>query len=271
MSRSNPSTNLNNPAQRYFEWSGSKGKLKYWDKTAGPEGKGEEVFVNLPFTFIVLDRLSCITGFNEKEKSRFWSNEIRDTRTDKFVVRLNKGIVKEGLYKDFADIKNQGAAYAQSVYIAYYEGKELTIGNFRVTGSAIGPWIDLCDEKNLEGNLAVCLSGATPKVKGATHYFEPVYTTKECSEETVKRANELDITLQEYLTAYFNKQGTLPPADATNGNGTKGAEIAPEDVVTNKQKADINNIADPAFGADNIERDSFGAPIINDNPDDLPF
>lgn len=263
MSRSNIEEQIKNPATVFMEWSGSKGCLKYWDKEAGE--KGEEIMVKLPFSFIVLDKLSTISGFSDADKSGYWSNEVRDTRTDILTVRTKKGVVAEGLYSTFAPIKAAGACYAQSLYIAYYnKDKELIIGNLKLSGSAIGPWIDFTDNNDIY-KIAVTISGAEPKKKGNTNYFEPVFTPKEITPETNEKAIELDKILQEYLTAYFKRGKAQPPAD----------------VVTEKQKEDIGNMQ-PEHGrsnhVDDISDKGESVDIHTDNDfpggdpaDDLPF
>ena len=63
MSRSNPTANNPNPSARWFEWKGSTGKLVWYDKE-------QKVNNEVPngFTFLVLDQLSTVTGYNSKVK-----------------------------------------------------------------------------------------------------------------------------------------------------------------------------------------------------------
>lgn len=228
MSRSN-NTDIINPAKFFYEWVGSKGCLKYFDKSIGE--KGENVLVQLPFTFLVLDRLSTIKGFSDMDQSGFWSNEIRDIKKEPFTVRTKKGIVATGLYSNLAPVLNQGACYSQSVYIAVKDAKgEFTICNFSIHGSAIGEWINLCKGKNIY-KYAVTISAATPAKKGATNYFTPVFKLNPAiAPETEQKAIELDKTLQEYLTAYFNRN-----------KSEQQETTAVAEVVTDRQKSDIND------------------------------
>lgn len=241
MSRSN-NTELINPAKYFFEWVGSEGKIKYFDKNKGE--KGERVFLDLPFTFLVLDKLSTIKGFSDADQSGFWSNEVRNTKIEPFTVRTKKGIVATGLYETLAGVLNAGAAYCQSVYIAYYDGGELVIANFQIHGSAIGAWIEFC-KKNKVYDKAVTITGATAMKKGKTDYFVPVYAAKEISEETNLKAIELDRELQEYLSAYFKKD----------------KEVLPEDTLRNGQRQAI----------DELKEDTFHSNFNPEPVDDLPF
>ncbi len=62
------------PFTKMFEWSGSKGNVKCYDK------KTKEVtYLDLPFKFIKLDVLFTFAGFSDSDESGFWSNEVRST------------------------------------------------------------------------------------------------------------------------------------------------------------------------------------------------
>lgn len=207
MSRSN-NTELVNPSKRFYEWVGSKGCLKFFDKTKGE--KGENVEVALPFTFLVLDRLSTIKGFSDADKSGFWSNEVRDLKTEQLTVRTKKGVAAVGLYSTLAPVLNKGAQYCQSVYIAVKgaDGK-LELANIQFTGSSIGPWIDITKGKDIY-KYAVTINAKIPAKKGTNDYFIPgIVLNPNVTEATNKEAIELDKMLQEYLSAYFQRNNSM--------------------------------------------------------------
>ncbi len=139
MSRSNQ-TELINPATRFMEWSGGEGVIRYFDKTLGE--KGENVEVPLPFKFLVLDKVAQITGGIDRDGTYtgFWSNAVRNTKTQKLVVRSKAGVEAQGLYED---IKNYpGAKFMTGLYIAYYdEDKVLQIGYLKIKGAALTAWM----------------------------------------------------------------------------------------------------------------------------------
>ena len=70
MSISDP-IKLQNPAQKFIEWSGSKGLWQFYDK----ESK-TKISIPASFQVIVLDQLSTITGFDSVSESGIYSNEI---------------------------------------------------------------------------------------------------------------------------------------------------------------------------------------------------
>jgi hypothetical protein len=229
MSRSNPTETLTNPATKFIEWSGSEGKFKYYDKE-----KKENVFIDLPFTFIPLDVLSTCKGYNDQEKVGYYSNEVRSTKKEQLTVRTKNGIVMTGLYEQVKEkLAPKGLKYVQSVYVAIKEqGKGLVIANLQLTGSALGPFINFCDGKKIT-EIGVTVKSANPMKKGATKYFEPVYELMPISEDSNKVASELDTELQEYLTAYFAKTGTnqteyTDVVDENQDNGLNPKPTAPK-------------------------------------------
>lgn len=248
MSRSN-NTEIVNPAKYFYEWVGSKSCLRYYDKQ-----KEEQVFVPLPFSFLVLDRLSKISGFSDQDQSSFWSNEVRDLKKEPLTVRTKKGIVATGLYSTMAPILNMGAQYCQSVYIAVKEGNEFVIANISIQGSAIGPWIELCKGKDIY-KYAVTITEGIPMKKGATNYYAPVFKlSSNILPETEQKAIELDRQLQDYFYSYFKKH-----------NSDVRETITPSEVVTQEQRGAIDSLQQ--------DYDEVNTQLANDSnyDDDLPF
>lgn len=230
MSRSN-NTELKNPATKHFEWNGESGGFRYFDKSIGE--KGERVKVDLPFRFLVLDCLNTIKGFDDQHQSGYWSNEVRNIKADKLTVRNKKGVQYEGLY-DSLDLV--GSKYCQSVYIAFYDGTELTIGNLALTGTALSAWIDFRKKAKIyEGAIEV--AEMVEGRKGKTIYQTPVFKSIEIKPETDEKAKELDKELQEYLTAYFARSGKVE-SEVVAETGEYKPELPPIDVSQDELPAD---------------------------------
>jgi hypothetical protein len=212
VSRSN-NTDVKNPAAKFFQWSGDEGKIKSYNK----ETK-ETTFSEIPFTFLVLDRLITIAGYSDDDKSGFWSNEIRNTKTEVLTVRTKAGIRKTGLYEDVKTLV--GAKFAQSLYIAFFdEDKQLKIGNFKLVGCAVSAWIEFCKSNDIYKG-AVRIVGTEEGQKGKTTYFSPVFQMQEAIKpETESTAIRLDEELQTYLKSYFAMRGQAAAAGADNLTG----------------------------------------------------
>lgn len=223
MSRSNPNESTPNPAVRFFDWQGSEGHFKYYDKE-----KKETIAVPLPFTFIVLDVLSTVKGWNDADKLSYWSNEVRNTKEDLITVRTKNGVVMTGLYEQVKEkLSSKGAKYTQSVYVAIKEGKNLVIGNLQLSGSSLTSFIEFAKGKKLT-EIGVAVKSAKPMKKGATKYFEPVYEAITVTEATNATATKLDVELQEYLTAYLSKNASAvaTKVDENQDNGLNDKQKA---------------------------------------------
>lgn len=204
MSRSNPAPAP--IAQRYMAWAGGKGELQYYDKESQ-----ENITVELPFRFLVLDELTTITGWSDQDQSGIWSNEVRTTK-DELIVRTKAGEIARGPYTDIKDrLKALGAKYARSVYIAYQQpvddSFEWVIGNIKMAGSALSAWFDFdYVRKSPNYAMAVRLTGSTEDKKGATKFFVPTFELIESEKSELDAAFELDVELQKYLANYFDRK-----------------------------------------------------------------
>lgn len=206
MSRSN-NTELINPAVKFFTWAGGKGAVEYFDKSLGE--KGENVEVDLPFKFLVLDKVSQVTGGIDRNGGYegFWSNSIRNTKTQTFIVRSKQGIEVQGLYEHIKG--HPGIRFMQGLYIAFYdEDQNLQIGYLKIKGAALTAWIEFTKAHRNIYEGAFGIKDKSKQKKGSTTYYEPVFEHyAKVSDEADEMAKELDRHLQEYLTAYFAQAG----------------------------------------------------------------
>jgi hypothetical protein len=245
MSLSRPQ--LQNPAARFYQWSGSRGALEHYDKELG-----QNIPVKLPFKFIVLDELHTITGYSDADQSGYWSNEVRRT-TDDLTVRTKRGVKYVGPYKDSKGIKQvpSDSKYAKSVYIAQKLGDEWVLANLKLSGVALTAWIDLNGKHKTEGNITA-LVGSTEGSKGATKFQIPTFEYGGAPEGNILEiATELDKQLQDYLDTYM----TAPKYD-------DNAEPVTDD--------SFNSPATPEQIADFEKRKSQAGMKAEDYPDDLP-
>lgn len=215
MSRSNPTERLINPAKLFFTWS--DGKFNYYDRD-----KKQSVKCSLPFSFMVLDELTTIKGYNSKEKAGYYSNEVRDIEKEVLTVKLNKERITSGLYKEFIDTKlGKDMRYAKSIYIAYKIGNELEICNLTLTGAALGEWFDF-KKKNDVYSGAVKVDDYVKRTQGTTEFTVPIFKLIEASDVSNNKAKALDLDLQLYLEKYLKKTESLSKETPTdNANMTE--------------------------------------------------
>lgn len=215
MSRSNPTDNSPNPSKRWFEWDGSTGNIRYYDKQAK-----ETVVVQDKFTFMLLDQLALIKGWHDASESGIYSNEVKDTRSEPFVVKAFKlkEPLAEGFYKNIRDrVIAQGGHFTTNCYIAFKNGGDgLDIGSLQFKGSALSAWMEFAKDNRSELlEKAVRIDGADKGKKGNITFYTPKFALIAASEEGNGQAVELDKELQEYLKGYFSRtrveQAAAPP------------------------------------------------------------
>ncbi len=258
MSRSNPTNEIANPSKRWFEFSGKNGVIKYFDKD-----KKENVELKLPFTFIVLDSLATVKGWNDPSDSGIYANEVRDITKEPLIVKSFKGPqIAEGFYRDIKDkVAASGGHFVTSMYIAYTEANVFSIGNIQFKGAALNAWV-VFSKANRSAIMkqAVVITGYTEGKKGAVTFKIPTFALREISPSTEETANDLDKELQEYLNSYFSKKKVVEQAEEM------------------KQQPDSAQAIDNAFAEQvannnaNKDADPFGQTGLSPQEiDDLPF
>lgn len=247
MSRS-VNTEIYNPTTKTFEWQGSKGGFKYYDKETKTN-----IEVPYPFKFIVLDTLSTISGFDDASQSGYWSNEIRNIKEDILTVRNKQGVCATGVYESVITSRDtKGSKFCQNVYIVYFDGKQMKIGNIKLVGAALSAWFDF-RKTNKVFEIAISVSAHTEAKKGATTYQVPIFKAIPISKESDEAAKKLDTELQEYLNAYFKVQKT------------KTSETTTEQAV----QADLPSVKSETDSF--MMEDAHGNMPLSNASDNLPF
>lgn len=233
MSRSNPTEHAVHPAQRWFEWDGSKGGIRYYDKATNAN-----INIGKNFTFIVLDRLAVVKGWHEPSESGITSNEVRDTKSERMVVKAFKGgILAEGFYASIRDrIKAVGGHFTCNLYIAWKDADGLKIGSFQFKGAALNAWVEF-EKANREGvwKKAVTIDGMVKGKKGKIEFVTPTFKLTDIAEKTDTEAKALDQLLQVYLKNYFQRtrleqveKPAAPVGEAPATEGQPPEEYVPE-------------------------------------------
>lgn len=212
MSRSQPNERIPNPCTRWHEWNGEKGTPRYYDK----ELKAN-VDLKLPFEFVLLDRLSTITGWHNNSEAGIFSNEIRDTRDEPLIVRSFKlkESIAEGLYTDIKDkVKANGGKFTLNLYIAYAEeAGTLALGSLRIHGAAMSAWFEFENDKANRSllytkgiRITSTLHGEKGSGKKAIEWEAPVFEFYDLEGEENEQAAAIDRDiLQPYLRSYFKR------------------------------------------------------------------
>jgi hypothetical protein len=258
MSRSNPTEVLSNPATKWIEWKGDSGNFSFYDKE-----KKEKIPIPKMPPFMILDKLYSIGGYNDSESSSIASNQIKNTKTDKLVVRFIKTntIFAEGLYKDISEkIKSKSGKF-QAVLYAAINGKDgFTIVALQLKGAAFSSWVDFETQLRKSGKQstdgAVIVSKIETGTKGKTTYKYPVFAQVPVSDEDNAQAVELDKTLQKYLAS--RTESASVTTDAPTENFTEEPNMFDDE---------IQRLRDAEARAN----EEFAHLPSDDEDDDLPF
>lgn len=215
MSRSNPTVHNPHPAEKWFEWDGESGAIRWYDKK-----EKKNVAVKDGFSFLLLDELAAVTGWSESNEGGITSNEVRDTTKEVLVVKVFKGPkIAQGFYQDIRDrIIAAGGYYTSVLYIAFKEEGRLKLGGLKLKGAGLNAWVEF-KKKNREAlyKAAVQFKGSTQHKKGKIQWHVPTLFLRDVADETNEEAKKLDELLQVYLKGYFERTTVADQVGANEG------------------------------------------------------
>ena len=64
-------TKSKNPAKKFLSWKSEEKCFAYYDKE-----KEENVIIDLPFKFVILEHYHTVKGWNDASESGIYSNEV---------------------------------------------------------------------------------------------------------------------------------------------------------------------------------------------------
>jgi hypothetical protein len=193
---------LSNPAKRFLEWKSNDKCFSYFDKE-----KKENVKVELPFKFLVLDQLHTVSGWNDATSSGIYSNEVKFISKQVMTVKPFKGNeIAKGLYADIKEkVKNAGGHYVKSIYIMLEDG---TLANIQLKGSAVQQWGEFTNKclSRLPEEWVV-VDKAIEGKKGAVKFTTPGFKFDgSLNDAEAAQADLVFDELETYLKAYLIKE-----------------------------------------------------------------
>lgn len=254
MSRSQPSSNNPNPTTRWFEWDGSNGVVRYYDKEAK-----KNVEVGKDFTFILLDELATIKGWHDASDSGITSNEIRDSRAEPLVVKSFKGgVIASGFYNAIKDrVAAAGGSFTTNLYIAFMGADGLKLGSLQFKGASLHAWVDFVKANRADiYKKSVQIKGSNKGKKGNIKFETPALLIREITEKTNIAATAIDAELQEYLKGYFKR---------TRSDQARGGQNPEDESQEAPEHEDRNDYSDKEPG---MERND---PALDVEEEETPF
>jgi len=245
-----------NPCKKFIERK--NGNWQYYDKET-------KTNITVPeLRFIVVDELSCITGFNDNLRSGIYSNEVHDLSKQELNVKSFKpGIHFKGLYADIKDsvtAKSVGGQFTKSVYCLLAETTGMTLACIKMSGAVLGGWI----EKGFKtyGNI-ITIDGYKEGKKGSVIFQIPIFISAGKVEgDVLAKAKEQATPLIEFLKQYENSKSAETKSDFLDAHSD---EIPQENNYT--EGVDYEAIAKEEISEDN----SVNAILTEDDGKGLPF
>jgi len=192
---------MSNPATKFIDWKSNEKCFSYYDKE-----EAKNVLIPLPFTFLVLDELHTIKGWNDATSSSIYSNEVKFISKEVMTVKPFKGNeIAKGIYKDIKEkIVAAGGHYTKSIYIMLEDG---TLANIQLKGSAVQKWGDFSQKtKNRFADEWVTVANVEEGKKGAVKFTTPLFSfQKSLTADESNLADTAFNTLETYLKAYLVK------------------------------------------------------------------
>lgn len=205
-------TTSSNPTKKYFEWKSDDKCFAYYDK----ETK-QNVKVELPFKFLTLIEFHTIKGWNDKNQSGVYSNEVKSIGNDELNVRLFKGNQSvKGIYKEIKEsIVALGGHYTKSIYIMLEDG---SIANVNIKGSSVQAWGDFTQKtRSRLSDEWIEVSNAIELKKGKVNYSIPEFKfATSLNDSQCNLADNAYNQLKSYIDGYLAKQIEVTDAEILN-------------------------------------------------------
>lgn len=226
MSFSTQEERLLNPATRFIEFKSEAGVFQYYDKE-----KKENIKLEYPLEFIVLDQLSTVKGYDDKSQSGIYSNEIKSMKEMLHVRSFKGGSIIKGLYPEIKEtLKASDIRYVKSLYVMI-NGE---IQNIQLKGAAFSEWLDYTKKTPLQ-QFKFIVKETEKRKKGKINYQVPKFECVMISKEEYEKAMELDKQLQKYLVQYQVKQNEEVHTELEQ-------EVVKEEVKKEETKFDVPEI-----------------------------
>lgn len=208
MSRSTVSGRKESPVSKYVNFNGSTGEFYYYDS----DNKGN-VSLGTELKFVLLDSRSCVTGWNDEENSRVYSNQVRSIKTEPLAVRTKKGVLVEGLWEDIkASVSDNGGSFTVNIYGKLAGTNEIVC--LPVKKSELKEWAEFvaASGRSIYDFLVVATKSDQRK-KGAVKFHVPLFSKQAADEAELENATNIDKFV---LQPYFSGEKVEQEIESTN-------------------------------------------------------
>lgn len=133
------------PMSLYLEYKGDRGVFSRWDSEQQKNVECDEV------KCVFMDSRSSITGWNEENKGRIYSNLVKFTREEEFFVSVNKIKLVSGLYKDIKDqVGKLGGRFTTNLFVLAEIDGEWVPTVVQLHSTSLSNWSDYVEKTSLK-------------------------------------------------------------------------------------------------------------------------
>jgi hypothetical protein len=212
-----------NPATKFIQWKnkkeekvkeGTKTVLKtvretgwyYYDKASE-----ENIQLQFPITFIWLESMAGVTGYDEKKETGIWSNEVRNSKKDKFVVKAGNETIAEGNWDTVKEETAGLAKFANIVYgLVHNNDGDFEVCRFKMAGSALSSWINFQNNAKNRSHSIVCTGFEEVSMKTGGTYDAPTFKYVEAPSHLLEEADKV---CKEQIDPFFEYYLSEKPVD----------------------------------------------------------
>jgi hypothetical protein len=195
-----PERKSSNPATKFLEWKSNDKCFSYYDKE-----KKENIQVQLPLKFVILEHYHTVKGWNDASESGIYANEVLYTGSEELEVKSFKGgDIAKGLYKDIrSKVIDAGGKYHRSIYAVT---NDLEIINISIKGAAVSEYSKFIEVNgdNFFTQNWVEISEVVEGKKGSIKFASPVFK-KSTEIKDASKLRPFAETLQSYMMEYMPK------------------------------------------------------------------
>lgn len=207
-----------NPAKVFLEWKSNDKCFAYYDKD-----KKENVKIPLPFTFVVLEEMHTVKGWNDASGSGIFSNEVKFISKEELTVKAFKGgEIAKGLYSEIKPkINNAGGVYHKSLYVMSTDGELM---NVSFKGAAVKEWGEFTQKTRTRlTDEWVTVAEAKEGKKGSVTFNTPVFKFDGSLDDAHGQLADSNFDILEaYLKSYKAKVEQPEVVEETTSNASLG-------------------------------------------------
>lgn len=224
-----------------IDFNGGEGTWKIYNKDT------EEKTI-LPYdklVFMVLARTNHASGYYKPDNTGYYSNEIINSKNEKFTIKSNKGeVLAEGLWADIKPIaETKKISFHAKLYCLVKLKGVFELADINLKSTALVKYSNLADElEKKTGDYyaiyksALMVESIEKKKNGTVSYVTPKFKTIPVSDASNELANEKTKEVIAFLNTLI-----------TDNGGVVHQEASEESTPVQMDEKKTLSFADPAF------------------------